>query len=134
MQTITKANCENSRKRPTFAKERQLAPHATSGALWCQKISGKWSLCSPRVAREARWGCGRREKTGLCQFFPFSSRFVFFKMKYLQNRKSKFRTVFTFEILASRSSKLDPMLINFEKLFFSYFQYEYDCVSNCIRA
>jgi hypothetical protein len=43
------------RKRPTFAKGKQLASHATSGTLWCQKISGKLSPCSPRVAKEARW-------------------------------------------------------------------------------
>jgi hypothetical protein len=39
--------------------------------------------------------------------FSFIFRFIF-KMKYLENRSSKLRTVFTFEILALRSLKLDP--------------------------
>jgi hypothetical protein len=68
-----------SLKKATFTKGMQLAPHATSGALWYQKIPRKWSPCSPRVARGSKVGMGRREKTGLCQFFPFSSRFVFSK-------------------------------------------------------
>jgi hypothetical protein len=38
--------------------------------------------------------------------------------KYLDNRLFKLRTVFIFEILVSRSSKLDPTLIGFMKLFF----------------
>jgi hypothetical protein len=29
------------KKSPTFTKGTQLAPHATSGALWCQKMSRK---------------------------------------------------------------------------------------------
>jgi hypothetical protein len=36
-------------------------------------------------------------------------------MKYLDDRSSKLHTVFTFEIIASRSSKLDFMFV---KLFF----------------
>jgi hypothetical protein len=62
---------ENSRKRPTFAKGRQLAPRATSGALWCQKIPGKWSPCSTRVARRSKVGMREeREGRGGC-VFPF---------------------------------------------------------------
>jgi hypothetical protein len=38
---------------------------------------------------------------------------LFFKMKYLENRNSKLGSVFTFENLASTSSKLDPTLIDF---------------------
>jgi hypothetical protein len=43
-------------------------------------------------------------------------------MKYLKFRSSKLQTVFTFEILASRSLKLDPMLISFTKLFLFTYQ------------
>jgi hypothetical protein len=39
-------------------------------------------------------------------------------MKYLENRKSKLRSVFIFDILVSRSLKLDLMLIDFEVFFF----------------
>ena len=39
-------------------------------------------------------------------------------MFYLLNRASKSQTVFTIGFLASRSSKLDPMLIGFDELFF----------------
>jgi hypothetical protein len=49
----------------------------------------------------------RSREGGLFQFFPF------YKMKYLENRSSKLRTVFTFEIIASRFSKLDPTVDRF---------------------
>jgi hypothetical protein len=39
-------------------------------------------------------------------------------MKYLANHKSKLQTVFAFEIVVSRSSKLDLILIGFEILLF----------------
>ena len=41
----------------------------------------------------------------------------FFKMIYLLNRASKFWIIFTIVFLASRSSKLDQMLIYFDKPF-----------------
>jgi hypothetical protein len=41
----------------------------------------------------------------------------FFLMKYLENRKSKLRTIFIFEILASRSLKLDPVF-RFRDIYF----------------
>jgi hypothetical protein len=62
---------ENSRKRPTIAKGRQLAPHAISGALWCQKIPGKWSPCSPRVARGSKVGMGEEREDWVVSVFPF---------------------------------------------------------------
>jgi hypothetical protein len=39
-------------------------------------------------------------------------------MKYLENSSSKLRTIFTFEILVLRYSKLYLMFIGFMKLFF----------------
>jgi hypothetical protein len=57
------------------------------------------------------------EGVALCQFFSLFSRFVFL-MKYLKNRKSKLQTAFIFETLASRSLKLDLMLIGFGIIFF----------------
>ena len=51
-------------------------------------------------------------------FLPFIFQIRILKTKYLENRLSKLRTVFTFVLLASRSSKLDPMLICFDELFF----------------
>jgi hypothetical protein len=44
------------RKYLILAKRRQLAPHMTSGLLWCQKISAKWSPYSTRVARGGKVG------------------------------------------------------------------------------
>ena len=41
------------------------------------------------------------------------------KKKYLANRVSKSRSVFRNRLVASRSSKLDPILICFDKLFFA---------------
>ena len=46
---------------------------------------------------------------GLFYLFPN------FKMFYLFNRKLKIRSVFTVSLVASRSSKVDPMLICFDK-------------------
>jgi hypothetical protein len=48
--------------------------------------------------------------------FIFQNRIL--KSKYLDNHLFKLRTVFIFKILVSRSSKLDPTLIGFMKLFF----------------
>src|SRR4051794_26581277 len=39
-------------------------------------------------------------------------------MKYLQNRESKSKSVFTTVLVTSRSSKLDTMLIGFGEVFF----------------
>jgi hypothetical protein len=58
--------------------------------------------------------------------FIFQNRIL--KSKYLDNRLFKLRTVFIFEILVSRSSKLDPTLINFMKLFFSVLAKSFDGV------
>ena len=51
--------------------------------------------------------------------FPFIFQNRKLKTKYLENRLSKLRTVFTFELTAQRYSKLDPMLICFDKHFFT---------------
>jgi hypothetical protein len=50
--------------------------------------------------------------------FPFYFLDLFIKMKYLENYSFKLRTVFTFKILASRSLKVGPMLLDFIKLYF----------------
>ena len=63
-------------------------------------------------------GMGGRE-------FPFYFFDLNLKTKYLENRLSKFRTVFTFELLAPRSSKLDPMSIGFDELFFVHSKVKY---------
>ena len=47
--------------------------------------------------------------------FSFFRRSVYFKMFYLLNRASKSRTAFAVGFLASRSSKLDSILIGFDK-------------------
>jgi hypothetical protein len=101
------------RKRQIFAKGKYLTPHVISGALRCQKIHGKWSPCSPRVAKGSNVRMSEEREDGHHFFY-----IRFFKMKHLENRKSKLRTVFIFEILVSRSSKLDLMLIGFEIHFF----------------
>ena len=44
--------------------------------------------------------------------------FSVFKMFYLLNEKSDWKSVFTIKSLAMRSSKLDPMLICFDEIFF----------------
>jgi hypothetical protein len=65
---------------PTFAKRTQLTPHVTSGVLWCQKIPGKWSPCSPRVGRESkvRMREEKEDKGGwFASVFSFIFRFVF---------------------------------------------------------
>jgi hypothetical protein len=49
-------NSEIVRKRPTFAKGKQLAPHATSGALWYQKTLESGLPARHVSQREARWG------------------------------------------------------------------------------
>ena len=56
--------------------------------------------------------------SGRVAFFPFIFKNRNLKTKYLKNRPFKWRTVFNFELLASRSSKLDPILICFDELFF----------------
>ena len=74
-------------------------------------LSFMWSLylfaCPPIIAArlKVRW---MREKMIRENF----------KTKYFENRSSKLRTVFTFELLVSRSSKLDTILIGFEKVYF----------------
>ena len=57
--------------------------------------------------------------------FPFYFSKLNFKNKYLENRSFKWRIVFTFELLASRSSKLDPILICFDELFSLHPKAEY---------
>jgi hypothetical protein len=49
----------------------------------------------------------RTGRVGCLSFSLYFSRFIFL-MKYLEIRLFKLRIVFTFEIIASRSSKLDP--------------------------
>jgi hypothetical protein len=64
-----------------------------------------------------------RGKVG-CLSFSLYFLDYFLKMIYLENRLSILQTVFTFEILASRSLKLYLMLINFfvfVKLLLLYF-------------
>jgi hypothetical protein len=63
--------------------------------------------------RDEREGYVRGE---LSKYFPFLD--LILKMKYLNNSLSKLRTIFTFEILTSRSSKLDSILICFINIFF----------------
>jgi hypothetical protein len=78
-------------------------------------------LPARQVSQGKQGGIGEeREEQGMVQFSLYFLD-LFFLMKYIANRKSKLRTVFTFEILASRSSKLDPILIGFEILFFRTF-------------
>jgi hypothetical protein len=69
-----------SLKRRIFAKIQKLSPHATNGALWCQKIPEKWSSCSPCVARGSKVQMREKRRTmkaGLSQLFTLFFRFVF---------------------------------------------------------
>jgi hypothetical protein len=55
----------------------------------------------------------------------------FFNLKYLESCSFKLRIVFIFEILVSRSSKLDPIFIGVVKLFFwLYILNYYHCTFN----
>ena len=51
-----------------------------------------------------------------------------FKIFYLLNKKSDWKSVFTIKSLAMRSSKLDPMLICFDEFFFWLKSCHVDCM------
>jgi hypothetical protein len=79
----------------------------------------KKSRPARHLSQEKQDGDEEGERRGGCivSTFSFISRFFFFKIKYLENRKPNLWSVFTFEILVSRSSKLDRILIGFKILF-----------------
>jgi hypothetical protein len=66
-----------------------------------------------------------REATEGLHCINFSLYFLvsFFKMKYIENGKSKLSTVFIFETIRSRSSKLTRSHVDRFRHFFLYFQY-----------
>jgi hypothetical protein len=111
-----KQSIEIVRKEPTFAKVRQIALHATSGAPWCLEKRVVSLLATCRSFFLDNGGERKIEEGGLSYHFPFIFYIWFMKMKYIKNRKSKLQTVFTFfEILVSISSKLDSILLCLEK-------------------
>jgi hypothetical protein len=85
----------------------------------CSKKS--WEVVSLlTTCRKGKQGGDERERRtgegGLSQLSLLIFRFFF--MKYLENCLFNLRTVSSFKIIASRSSKLGPMLIGFVKLFY----------------
>jgi hypothetical protein len=82
------------------------------------------SANSPRVATRIGVGLGREgDTTGVgLQFSLFIFQRRIFKTNYLENPLFKLETIFTFELLFSRSFKLDSMLIGFEN-FLSFQNY-----------
>jgi hypothetical protein len=75
--------------------------------------------CRTEQSRIRMRGRGSREGAKCC--FPFYLWIQNFKTKYFENCLSKLWTVFTFELLASRSLKLGSLLIGF-KVLILYFQ------------
>jgi hypothetical protein len=93
----------------SLEKDRSLWRSKTH-CTWWQNFCVKWSLCSPSVARGSKVEMReeRRAEGLVCVCFSIYFLDFFFKMEYFEYSMSKLWTVFTFEILVSRSSKLDP--------------------------